>query len=152
MADVDNKLQAIAKVSEGRVTLTRGSFAAVYIESNADAVSTLVKGDFGEEITEVVGPREIVENFNQGIIRATYDQARDASQMASVAKALKLATEIIPLAAKGQVSEEQLKKLDALFVAEGNNTFSVAPTTVLAETSKAAEAWRIAKEAAEGKV
>ncbi|MDD2703164.1 MAG: fructose-bisphosphatase class II [Candidatus Omnitrophica bacterium] len=152
MADVDKKLQAIASVSEGRVTLNRGSFAAVYIESNADAVSALVKGEFGEEITEVVGPREIVENFNEGIIRATYDQARDGSQMASVAKALKLATEIIPLAAKGPVSEEQLKKLDALFVAEGNNTFSVAPTTVLAETSKAAQEWRMAQAAAEGKV
>lgn len=128
-------LAVINKINRGYTRVSRDMFAAVVVGTNPEDVAKQVKEKVGADIYQVIGPQDYAKQFNN-VIRVVLDQSKKG-QLTLMAKALKLGLEIVPT--DGKVTNEDLKKLDALFSVDSEGNFHVASSDVVASVVSAAE-------------
>lgn len=133
-ADIDEALAKVNEITGGYTALSRNSFAAIVAGTDPAAVSADVLKKIGAPIYQVIGSSIYVKQFQA--VRMVIEEAAKG-QITSMAKALNLGMELI--VSDGKVSNEDLKKIDALFSVDGSGNFHVASSDVTATVSNAAE-------------
>lgn len=134
-AVVDDTLDKVNNINSGPTKISRDMFAAVVVGTNPEDVAKQVKEKVGAGIYQVIGPAEYAVQF-KGVMQIVMDKA-NKGQITPMSKALKLSLALIP--AEGKLTNEQLKKLDALFSVDEGGNFHVASTDVTTSVSNAAE-------------
>lgn len=133
-AVADKNLDKINEIVGGTVNIKQ-MVAAVVTGTNAEEVAKQVKEKVGADIYQVIGPAEYAMQF-KGVLRIIMAQA-NKGQITPMSKALKLSLALIP--AEGKLTDEQLKKLDALFSVDAGGNFHLASSEVVASVVSAAE-------------